>query len=59
MAYKITDECVACGTCAEECPLRRSMKAMGSMRSTRMPASSAEPAQMHARPAQSKLRDCF
>ncbi len=20
MAYKITDECVACGTCAEECP---------------------------------------
>lgn len=21
MAYKITDECVACGTCAEECPV--------------------------------------
>ncbi|MEG1537041.1 MAG: 4Fe-4S binding protein [Clostridiales bacterium] len=20
MAYVITDECVACGTCAEECP---------------------------------------
>ncbi len=20
MAYEITDECVACGTCAEECP---------------------------------------
>jgi len=20
VAYKITDECVACGTCAEECP---------------------------------------
>ncbi len=20
MPYKITDECVACGTCAEECP---------------------------------------
>ena len=20
MAYKITDECVSCGTCAEECP---------------------------------------
>ena len=20
MAFKITDECVACGTCAEECP---------------------------------------
>jgi NAD-dependent dihydropyrimidine dehydrogenase PreA subunit len=20
MAYSITDECVACGTCAEECP---------------------------------------
>ena len=20
MAYKITDECVACGTCVEECP---------------------------------------
>ena len=20
MAYRITDECVACGTCAEECP---------------------------------------
>ena len=21
MAYTITDECVACGTCAEECPV--------------------------------------
>lgn len=21
MAYKITDECVACGTCLEECPV--------------------------------------
>lgn len=21
MAYKITDECVACGTCAGECPV--------------------------------------
>jgi ferredoxin len=21
MAYKITDACVACGTCAEECPV--------------------------------------
>lgn len=21
MAYVITDECVACGTCAEECPV--------------------------------------
>jgi ferredoxin len=21
MAYKITDECVACGTCAAECPV--------------------------------------
>jgi ferredoxin len=20
VAYKITDECVSCGTCAEECP---------------------------------------
>jgi len=20
MAYKITDECVSCGTCADECP---------------------------------------
>jgi formate hydrogenlyase subunit 6/NADH:ubiquinone oxidoreductase subunit I len=20
MAYKITDDCVSCGTCAEECP---------------------------------------
>ena len=22
MAYKITDECIYCGTCAEECPNR-------------------------------------
>ena len=21
MAYKITDECIACGTCASECPV--------------------------------------
>jgi ferredoxin len=21
MAYKITDDCVSCGTCAEECPV--------------------------------------
>jgi ferredoxin len=21
MAYKITDDCVCCGTCAEECPV--------------------------------------
>ena len=21
MAYKITDECLACGSCAEECPV--------------------------------------
>jgi len=21
MAYKITDECIACGACAEECPV--------------------------------------
>ena len=21
MAYKITDECIACGTCAGECPV--------------------------------------
>lgn len=21
MAYKITDQCVACGTCAENCPM--------------------------------------
>ena len=21
MAYKITDECIACGTCAAECPV--------------------------------------
>lgn len=21
MAYKITDECIACGTCAPECPV--------------------------------------
>ena len=21
MAYKITDECTACGTCVEECPV--------------------------------------
>ena len=21
MAYKITDECVSCGACAEECPV--------------------------------------
>lgn len=21
MAYSITDECVSCGTCAEECPV--------------------------------------
>jgi len=21
MAYKITDKCVACGTCAENCPM--------------------------------------
>ncbi|MDR2836038.1 MAG: 4Fe-4S binding protein [Bacteroidales bacterium] len=21
MAYKITDECVACGTCIDECPI--------------------------------------
>ena len=21
MAYQISDECVACGTCAEECPV--------------------------------------
>ena len=20
MAYKITDECIACGSCADECP---------------------------------------
>lgn len=21
MAYKITDECIACGSCADECPV--------------------------------------
>ena len=21
MAYKITDDCIVCGTCAEECPV--------------------------------------
>jgi len=21
MAYKITDECISCGTCVEECPV--------------------------------------
>lgn len=21
MAYKITDDCIACGSCAEECPV--------------------------------------
>ena len=22
MAYKISDECIACGACADECPVR-------------------------------------
>ncbi|MBR4292552.1 MAG: 4Fe-4S binding protein [Clostridia bacterium] len=29
MAYKITDECIACGACAEECPVNAISEADG------------------------------
>ena len=61
MAYKITDECIACGTCASECPVEAITEGDGifvidadaciecaSSSSTPTPASSAATAPMSA-----------
>ena len=45
MAYKISDECIMCGTCEGECPVGAIAEA--STRSTQTHASSAEAAQLH------------
>ena len=56
MAYVISDSCVSCGTCEPEClaqmlaPWALSPRAILSMRSTLLPASSAEPALVFALP---------
>ena len=49
MAYKISDDCIACGTCAGVCPVSAISEGDGSMSSTRTPAWIAAPAPANAR----------
>ena len=56
MAYKITDSCVACGTCIDECPVGAISEGdiyVIDMSSTLTPALVAEPALALARTKQS------
>ena len=40
MAYVISDDCIACGTCIDECPDRKSTRLNSShMSESRMPSS--------------------
>ena len=55
MAYVISDECVSCGTCAEECPAEAIHEGDGKYVSTRMHVWTAEPAKLHVPPELSPL----
>ena len=55
MAYVISDECVACGTCASECPADAISVEMASTLSTLMHVLSAALAKQPVRPALSLL----
>ena len=49
MAYKISDECIACGACEAECPVSAISEGDGKYEIN--PAPSAAPARMSARSA--------
>lgn len=48
MAYKISDDCIACGACESECPVGAISEQDGKMVIDRKLASSAAPAQAFA-----------
>ncbi len=38
MAYKISDDCISCGSCAATCPVEESAKVLSITRSTQISA---------------------
>lgn len=54
MAYTITDRCVACGSCAEQCLSRLFPRVTASTRSTPISAFPAVPAPISAPPTLSR-----
>lgn len=47
MAYKISDECIMCGTCEGECPVGAIAEAKASTRSTQTACIECGAAQLH------------
>ena len=59
MAYKISDSCISCGSCASECPVALFQKAMHITKSTAELAWIAVLAQQHVLPVRLKLNNFY